>query len=185
MRHSRVKREAVAPGANLRGLVAKYVKDHQPNARREKSFFEDMPSFELAASHAAFAMDGEGKRYSHQSRISKRPMETAYKLLLRERDRIHAMTTFDEMHAFLEDAFSKIHGLGKLYTYDTALRLGFFRRLEPVAVYLHAGTAEGARALGIQASGVVSVSTLPRELHVLPAHEIENFLCVFKPRAEG
>ena len=95
------------------------------------------------------------------------------------------MRTFDELHSFLEVTFLKIPGLGVLYTYDTALRIGFYLRLEPKAVYLHAGTKIGARALGVTTAKRAQVRDLPLALQVLPVHEIENFLCIFKPRAKA
>ncbi|MCO5411104.1 hypothetical protein [Ralstonia mojiangensis] len=142
-----------------------------------------MPSLELAIHHAALALDDRipPKRYSHQCRIRLAPMRKAKELLLRARKQLEANTTFDDLHTFLAATFTDIPGLGALYTYDTALRLGFFLGLEPTSVYLHAGTKVGARALGVTASRMVRVSSLPSALQVLPPHEIENFLCIFKP----
>lgn len=172
---------------DLNSLVSMYIAKHQPRALREKSFFESMPSLELAIYHAAFALDDREppKRYSHQRRIRMRPMKHAHHFLLQSRGRLAKVRSFEELHDFLRIAFSEVHGLGALYTYDTALRVGFFLKLAPEKVYLHAGTRQGARAFGVRNADVVEVSALPRELAALPPHEIENFLCIFKPRAEG
>lgn len=171
----------------LRSLVGAYIAMHRPGALREKSFFESMPSLELAIQHAAFALDDREppKRYSHQRRIRMRPMKQAHHFLLQSRERLAKVRSFEELHEFLRIAFSSIHGVGALYTYDTALRLGFFLKLAPEKVYLHAGTRQGARALGVRNADFVEVSSLPKELAALPPHEIENFLCIFKSRAEG
>lgn len=171
----------------VRDLVRIYLKDHQPNALKEKYFFENMPSLDLTLHHAAFALDHRDppKRYSHQRRIRFAPMRKAYKFLLGARKELLGFTTFERLHEFLSSAFSKIKGLGPLYTYDTALRIGFFLKLEPSLVYLHAGTRDGARAIGIRGVRVVEVNTLPQELQVLAPHEVENFLCIFKPRVAG
>jgi len=169
---------------SIRSLVTIYVKEHQPNALREKSFFETMPSLELALHHAVFALDHRepAKRYSHQRRIRLAPMRQAGKFLAQAGAELKGFNTFETLHEFLANAFSKIRGLGPLYTYDTALRIGFFLKLEPKLLYLHAGTRDGARAIGIRSVRAVKVDKLPPELQVLAPHEIENFLCIFKQR---
>jgi len=168
---------------DLRALVDSYIADHQPSAMRDQTFFESMPSLELAIHHAAYALDHREppKRYSHQRRIRYAPMRKAYLLLMQSLEVLRSFQTFVALHEFMRLAFSKIRGLGPLYTYDTALRIGFRLRLQPIAVYLHSGTRKGAQALGIRGLKVVNVGELPQALHVLQAHEIENFLCIFKP----
>ena len=187
MRCSTAKKFISSRGVGLRALVAQYIEEHRPRAMREKGFFQNMPSLDLAIHHAAFALDDRGppKRYSHQCRIRLAPMRKAQEFLLRSKSQLEALKTFDDLHGLLDGFMSKIPGLGALYTYDTALRLGFFLWLEPASVYLHAGTRRGARSLGIRASHVVKVRDLPPELQVLPPHEVENFLCIFKPSTEG
>ena len=74
-----------------------------------------------------------------------------------------------------------VGGLGELYVYDTALRIGAKLNLLPNKVYLHAGTRSGAEALGFDGKAtVLNVSDLPRELQKLEPHEIEDVLCIFK-----
>jgi hypothetical protein len=166
----------------LRPLVNLFIEKHRPGALREKEFFESLPSLELAIYHAAFALDEREKRYSHQRRIRMGPMTLAYRVLLRSRNRLVEAHSFDNLHGFLRAAFSRIHGIGSLYTYDTTLRLGFFLKLTPTKVYLHAGTRKGARALGFRNGDFVKVSDLPNSLADLVPYEIEDFLCIFKPR---
>lgn len=169
---------------SIRFLIDNYIKEHQRNALNEKDFFTKIPSIELAIHHAAFALDDRipPRRYSHQRRIRLIPMREAHKFLSRSIDQLNKFKTFEELHEFLRSAFCKINGLGPLYIYDTALRIGFFRKLEPKLVYLHAGTRVGAKALHLGRGETVSVEALPQELRCLPPHEIENFLCLFKPQ---
>lgn len=69
----------------------------------------------------------------------------------------------------------------ELYVYDTTLRIGAKADIQPVHVYLHAGTSDGARHLGIGGSqDRVAISTLPKEVRVLEPDEIEDFLCIYK-----
>ena len=173
--------------SSLQSLVNLYIEKHRPRALREKAFFESRQSLQLAIYHAAFALDDREppKRYSHQRRIRMKSMKQAYRFLMHALDSLSKAQTFEELHSILHAAFSTILGLGALYTYDTALRLGFFLKRAPEKVYLHAGTRLGARALGVRNSDSVEISALPKEIAVLPAYEIENFLCIFKPRTSA
>ena len=139
-------------------LVEIYRQKHQNSALREKNFFVRMPSLNLAIYHAAFALDHRtpAKRYSHQRRIRRAPMKQAYKYLSEALVNIKNCKTFSELHELLRIAFLRIRGLGQLYTYDTALRIGFTLGIEPLTVYLHAGTRQGARAIGIRSSKISS-----------------------------
>jgi hypothetical protein len=51
--------------------------------------------------------------------------------------------------------------------------------LEPDRIYLHAGTREGARALGLGGTAL-SKSELPKAFHRLSPGEIEDCLCIYK-----
>ncbi len=69
--------------------------------------------------------------------------------------------------------------------YDAASRIGAKLRLKPQRIYLHAGTRDGARALGVPRSArVLEKRDLPRPLRRLAAHHLENFLCIDKRRLE-
>jgi hypothetical protein len=74
-----------------------------------------------------------------------------------------------------------IGGLGLLYCYDTALRMGCRLRFLPLRVYLHSGTREGAIALGIDRKRqTVEIAELPPPFACLDAAEIEDALCIYK-----
>jgi hypothetical protein len=76
-----------------------------------------------------------------------------------------------------------IRGLGHLYTYDTALRIGAKLDLLPEKVYLHAGTRKGAKALGLDwKARALEVASIPDELHELEPREIEDFLCIYEEK---
>jgi hypothetical protein len=77
--------------------------------------------------------------------------------------------------------------VGELMVYDTALRIGAFLKLEPVSVYLHAGTKTGAKALGLTVSGKknINVTDLPKEFRKLKPHEIEDCLCIYKDNIDS
>jgi hypothetical protein len=68
-----------------------------------------------------------------------------------------------------------------LYSYDTALRIGSRLKLEPTAVYLHAGARKGAMRLGVYTRARKVPSTgFPSELARLNPRDIENLLCIYK-----
>jgi hypothetical protein len=74
-----------------------------------------------------------------------------------------------------------IRGLGELFCYDTSLRLGAFLNRGPEFIYLHRGTREGARALGLNARvQYLTSSQLPAEIRKLAPLEAEDFLCIYK-----
>ena len=76
---------------------------------------------------------------------------------------------------------NRIKGIGALTIYDTATMLAFPKGKFPNKVYLHAGTARGARALGVTETIVdkqVFVELCP-DFQKLSAAQIEDFLCVY------
>ncbi|AZO77220.1 hypothetical protein B5U99_27555 [Bosea sp. Tri-54] len=90
--------------------------------------------------------------------------------------------TFEALHALVAAALRPINGIGDLTIYDVATRIGAFLKLAPDAVYLHAGAAEGAKALGIRTAGgrPVPLDRFPAALRRLGAYHLENLLCTFK-----
>ena len=68
--------------------------------------------------------------------------------------------------------------------YDTALRIGAKLGVAPVRVYLHTGTREGAKRLGIETKGVSALwpSELPEALRELEPYEVEDVLCIYKDK---
>jgi hypothetical protein len=96
-------------------------------------------------------------------------------------DEISQLSTFDDLYKLIEEVILPINGLGPLYVYDTALRIGSYLGLLPEFVYLHAGTMTGALNLGIAIQGNrVRVKDLPKEFHSLEAIEVEDILCIYK-----
>lgn len=171
----------------LAALVADYRRNHRSGARAELRFFREMPSLELAIHHAAFAIDGRTppRRYAHQRRIRMRPMRLAYAAMNASASDMRNAETFDALHELLSQLLLPIQGLGRLYVYDTALRLGAHLRRQPRVVYLHAGTRVGATALGFGPGLYLDKRALPEPLQELDAHELEDFLCIYADALMG
>src|ERR1700730_9584939 len=76
-----------------------------------------------------------------------------------------------------------VPGIGELYVYDTALRLGAKLGVFPEKVYLHACTRIRVRNLGLDArSTALRMASLRRALRSLKPREVEDVLCIFKDR---
>lgn len=97
------------------------------------------------------------------------------------KERLSALPTFEDILAELKR--NAIKGIGPLTLYDTATMLAFPKGKYPAKVYLHAGTAKGAKAIGVTGKEVdkqVFVNICP-DFQILSAAQIEDFLCVYAP----
>ena len=172
-----------AKDGDLGALVRLYRIRNRPRSLEELAFFQTMPSLELVIHNAALATDNRGKRFGHQCRIPASALRRAKAILSARVIDIKASKSFHELHSFLKRALGEVRGVGELYLYDTALRLGAFLGFAPEFVYLHRGTRAGALALGLDASAEYLVlNQLPVPIRVLQAHEAEDFLCIYKSR---
>ena len=102
-----------------------------------------------------------GKRHYHQRRIPGAALEKSRERLLAELTALRGAKTFDELFKLVNTLIRPIPGIGELAVYDTALRIGACFKLEPEKVYVHAGTREGARALGFDGCDVIERNRAP------------------------
>lgn len=125
--------------------------------------------------------NGKVKRHAHQRRIKKAALKKALKTLKVKIGGLKACKSFDQIFECVLSNCSKIKGLGPLYIYDTSLRISAFSKKLPKRVHLQAGALIGARALGLDVkNSPLSVRAFPRSMQHLAAHEIEDFLCIYK-----
>ena len=165
---------------HLEQVVADYDERFRRNAQRELACFEKLPT-EEAVSRAGLAELPSGKRHSHQRRISRSALEESRRRLLDNLPLLRKAKSFDELHELIGRVIGPIHGIGELAVYDTALRIGARFRLEPSRVYLHAGTRDGAKALGLDwKCAAIEMHDLPHPLRRLTAREAEDVLCIYK-----
>ena len=91
------------------------------------------------------------------------------------------LSDFESLYEKLKSSLLPIHGVGKLYVYDAALRLGTYLNLEPTKIYLHAGTLKGARNLNLDISkGCLNIQDLPLSLQKINPKFVEAILCIYK-----
>lgn len=156
-----------------------YLETCQVRLEAQLRSFAEETTLRSAVARAALAETRDGKRYSHQRRI-KQVVLQAIRQVLSEID-YSQMRSFDELHTAIDREIGSIRGVGELLVYDTALRIGAKLSLMPERVYLHSGTRQGARALGLPwKQGSISIHQMPAVLRGLQPHEIEDCLCIFK-----
>lgn len=167
---------------NLRALVAEYKRDYRRAAADELDDFRRSDRTDAdAVSQAGLAQLPTGKRHPHQYRIPPASLQESRRRLLQQLPKLRKASSFDDLFGCVSKAIGDIHRVGELAIYDTALRIGARFGLEPDVVYLHRGTRDGARYLGLPTrSGRLAMSEVPRELRTLSPRELEDFLCIFK-----
>ncbi len=166
---------------HYRDIVADYKKRYREAAAKELRWFSIQSSLEAAVSVAALAKGPSGKRLSHQRRVPETVLLESRRRLLEALSEIEAAKTFEQIHDIVQKSIGPIAGIGELTVYDTALRIGAKLGLEPTVIFLHAGTRDGAKKLGLDtARPFIPVSELPREFQELQPHEMEDVLCLYK-----
>lgn len=164
----------------MKDIISDYFSKHHQGSLIEKNFFESRRTLQEAISYAALARDEESK-FSHQYRVQNQSLEESRSRLLRAAYRIQACQTFHELYMLVESLILPVPGIGALTVYDTALRIGFWMRLEPEYIYLHAGTREGARNLGLPVnSAYLEMHQIPKALRNLTPDQIESIFCIYK-----
>ena len=95
------------------------------------------------------------------------------------------LATFEDI---LQELYKKkMKGIGPLVRYDTATQLAFPQEKYPKQVHLYAGSAKGARTLGIKGCCVdkqVFVNICPA-FEKLSTAQIEEFCSVYSPYITG
>src|SRR5215510_13117137 len=148
--------------ASLRDLVRHYIRNHRTQARRELAEFKSEPNLPRAIDRAARAQDKALKRFDHQRRIERISIAKAPAAFRSAVETFKACKTFERLHFEVEKVARSVGGLGELYIYDTALRIGAYLRISPAEVYLHRGTRDGARKLGLNvARPTIPMSEFP------------------------
>ena len=164
---------------SLSEVVCAYLEDYRECAERELADFAAEPTVASAARRAALAEKPDRHRYDHQRRIPSSSLALAARRL-GEKD-LEGVKDFDSLHDRVQTVIGSIHRIGELAVYDTALRIGARLGLMPERVYLHRGTREGARALGLNwRAASLAITECPVELRALRPNEIEDCLCIFK-----
>lgn len=110
-------------------------------------------------------------------------MDLALNELTKIETQIANVKYFEELFDLIRNQLKSIKGLGELYICDTALRIGAYKKLYPMRIYLHAVTRKGARALELDyKADYLYLPSCPPEFMDLEPHEVEDVLCIFKDK---
>ncbi len=165
----------------LAKIAADYIAVYRPGAAAEVAHYRDLPTVEDAISQAALAKDSAGNKHSHQRHVLPESLKESERRLMQSAEALKTAASFHELIELVHDIIASIYFIGELTVYDTALRIGAHRGLEPERVYLHRGTRKGAAALGLGAKREwLDMSELPAQLRVLSPREAEDALCIYK-----
>jgi hypothetical protein len=165
----------------LHDIVQHYIRNHRRREARELRYFQVQRSVSRAVELAGLARGPAGKKFSHQWRLPACALDTAASILMQAQEQIERCRGFEELIELVERKVKPVPYIGELYVYDTALRIGAKLRIEPALVYLHAGTREGARALGFDPRRrTIHPDELPSEFKEPKPREIEDCLCIYK-----
>ena len=105
----------------------------------------------------------------------------ACEALLARSNNLSSALDFEDILVQIEEVVACVSGLGELYAYDTALRIGAYQEIYPREVYIHAGTRVGVKALGIDPDRrSIRLLELPDPFQKLMPHEAEDVLCIYK-----
>jgi hypothetical protein len=165
---------------DTKSIIRHYRRRHLLSAIRELGYFRNLPDLNTCIQNAALAKNYKGKRYRHQSRISKKTLSIAKDTLLNNKEQIKEMDNFDKLFALIDNLLKPVNGIGPLYIYDTSLRIGSFLGYLPEKVYLHADTSTGARKLGFKNPDSIEMSEFTNEFQYLEPFEVEDILCIYK-----
>ncbi len=167
---------------NLEAIARHYRANFQSRSRQELESFRNELTLEAAVHRAALAESSDGKRYSHQRRLSCADLERAGAALQERLTVLAEQPNFARLFEEVGRTLRTERGVGDLYIYDTALRIGAKLGHMPARVYLHAGARTGALALGLDAAtrSALDKGELPPELRTMEMHEVEDILCIYK-----
>jgi hypothetical protein len=161
--------------------IIEYKSGSISNLHNERDFYK---SLELvnAIENAAIAKMRNGKMASHQWRVGKNKCEEGQAKLLAKEIEIKKCKIFEELFEITEGVKKSTKGLGDLWSYDTALRIGISLGIYPTEVYIQAGVKNGLKKLFPEKTPKgrsLPLSIFPKELQILAPYEIENFLCIW------
>jgi hypothetical protein len=160
-------------------MAADYKKEWWPRAAKEKQYFQGLSSIEVVIQTAVKMDPINGRKPDHERRRQPRQLKIFIEALLQIKIEIQAASSFDVLYSLVYNVGDGIEDIGDLTIYDTAYRIGLYLRLDPELVYLHSGTAAGARALGF-VGPTLNPKNLPKVLKsLLTPAQLEDCFCIY------
>jgi len=133
---------------------------------------------------AVRSRDKTGKMNPHQYRVPKTAYGEFTEALLQAREKLINATNFDQIFSIVENEAAKVCGAGEMLIYDTAFRIGKWRKIYPQKIYLHAGTRKGIEGLMKRkiSNYYIQKDELPPPFNTckLECWQLEDFFCINK-----
>ena len=167
----------------LSRLAREFKRERKQVWDRERRYYVEVRSLSEAID-AALGLRSNDLIPDHQRRVARAALTLARRHLLQRRKSLAAVRNFRELHDLIELVSEHVPRFGKLAVYDVAWRLGIYLGKEPDLVYLHAGTKEGASALGVGGERA-ELNEFPRSLQIMSPSQLEDFLCICKNALRG
>lgn len=162
-------------------MVDDYINKYRRYNKLTFRKYQNLGNIEKAINNSALALDIKNQKSDHQYRIQVEALELSRKILLHNKKKISSCKDFDTLLKLIDSLLKDVKGLGELYYYDTTLKLGSYLNIFPEFIYLHRGTREGAKYLGLNyKKEYIKKTDLPNELQTLEPYELEDFLCIYK-----
>jgi len=166
---------------NIGEIVEQYILDYRDKHEREMEFYREQPSLRKAVSVAAHCIGRNGRKHPHQWRRTERTLNRAASELDSVLRAIRKCSDFAALIGLLGQTLESVWGIGELTIYDIAHRVGAYLGFEPRLVYLHSGTRDAAKLLGIDGKlRAIEPFVLPSAFQRLRPYEIEDALCIYK-----
>lgn len=168
-----------ANNSSLQLLIDEYTARWGDSYELEDRWWGDKTlTWEQAITRAWKSRFENGKMHGHQCRVANKLSE-GLEVALADEIKAEHFKDFQSLYDWVKSVVGRVKGLGVTTAYDVARRLGAWLILEPSIVYLHTGTAAGARKFGVEGE-VAPLSAFPKEIQSLGATHAENFLCIYK-----
>ncbi len=171
----------LAAGATAAQIISHFQRCALPSLDAELKWFATQRTLLGAIRRAAVARGQNGNRLSHQWRLPRQMYPSALVRLTAITPTLRACATFSDLYKVIESSVGPLNGVGPLYLYDTALRIGAFLRLRPSDVYLQAGALKGAKRLLPRVhTRSLPPNVFPAPYSALPPYQLENLLCCYR-----
>lgn len=167
---------------NLQNEIELYIEHHRPHLNSIKSYYENLSSLATAIEYGVEGKNPNGKMNNHYRRIGKKKCRDILRFVLEKEPELMQCETFNDIFQVIEEIKKRHHGFGPLWSYDTALRIGFNMKILPDCVYVQSGVKAGFKNLfrGEKIrSRCYPVEKFGNLKYQLKPYEIENFLCVW------
>lgn len=160
-----------------------YIRERLPDLEDQRDYYENLNGLPEALYLAARGQLRNGNMDSHQYRVGYQNCKNGLVELQTKELEISQCHNFDQLFDITHKVAKDTKHLGDLWAYDTALRIGFYRKKYPKQVYIQAGVKKGTAKVisggNWHKHRALAKSNFPDWISdKLEPYQIENFLCV-------